>query len=127
MAARLESQELASKAYERVESIVRERELAKAKKALEEIRKVPSRIQASGLGQTLAFYLKKKDHQVIADALVFGVADGAPKALEYLAALMGAGTTAGRYRVTTRRALAYASWLKRFADARLASAPFKSP
>ncbi len=111
MAARLESQELASRAYERVSRL--------DEKQLEEIRKVPSRIQASGLGQTLAFYLKKKEHRKIADALVFGLPGAGPNALEYLVRLMGDGTSAGQYRVMTRRALAYASWLKRFADARL--------
>jgi CRISPR/Cas system CMR-associated protein Cmr5 small subunit len=77
---------------------------------LEDFRKLPAVIQSSGLGQTIAFYMKK--NKDVADALSAGTFE--KDARESLKALTE--MNAGEYRRISRRALAYASWLKRFAE-----------
>jgi CRISPR type III-B/RAMP module-associated protein Cmr5 len=113
MPARVQDQILATTAAGEVD------QLAQRAENLEELRKLPAHVQASGLGQTIAFYLKKNPR--VAEALVRGLQVGRQQqtdALQYLRHLMGQATAA-EYRKATRQALAYASWLKRFAEAAL--------
>ena len=83
----------------------------------QELQQLPSRILASGLGQTLAFYASKGGiHEYIGDDLAGFLTRGrTSKSLEFLDQIME-GTTA-EYRQMTHQALAYAEWLKRYSKA----------
>jgi len=87
------------------------------------MRKLPAMILTSGLGQTVAFYLSKKnEHQNIINRVA-----------EHLSKVMGIeGITCGtdllkkimqsnheEYIILSREALKYATWLKRLAEAEL--------
>jgi CRISPR/Cas system CMR-associated protein Cmr5 small subunit len=82
---------------------------------IELLRKLPSHIQTSGLGQTLAWLLKKNPD--IAEHVCRGVA-GSPQEVnpnDFLGQLIRG--SASQYRRKSRQALAFTEWLKRFADA----------
>jgi CRISPR-associated protein Cmr5 len=109
----LREQERARKALARVKAFQGKPE---EKDARQELQQLPSRIQASGLGQTLAFYASKGNvHKQIGDAL--GEFLGGKKTVEYLEHLMSGDASA--YRRATREALAFAEWLKRYGKALL--------
>lgn len=77
---------------------------------------LPSRILASGLGQTLAFAASKGGKEVAGtDCLArFLLGDNADT--KRLLEVVMAGS-ASEYRAHTREALAYSEWLKRYAAA----------
>jgi CRISPR-associated protein Cmr5 len=85
----------------------------------QEAQQLPSRIQACGLGQTLAFYASKKGiHQKIGDRLArFVSGDEKKSMLTFLEDIMSASSDSATYRRRTREALAYAEWLKRYTKA----------
>jgi CRISPR-associated protein Cmr5 len=94
-------------------------------------RKLPSMLQVSGLGQTLAFLYSKgykggKPERDKAEALLFRQLGGylielskraqqADAAMEALLSL-----SPGEYRAVTRQLAEVAEWIKRFAEGRLA-------
>ena len=84
----------------------------------QELQQLPSRILASGLGQTLAFYAaktkdaeKKEIGEQLSRFLVNG--KGTLDLLDHIVKMQDAGS----YRRLTREALAYAEWLKRYSAA----------
>jgi CRISPR-associated protein Cmr5 len=82
-----------------------------------ELLQLPSRIQASGLGQTLAFFASKGGaHAQVGDVLGEFLGPG-KKTIDYLEQIMNGDAAA--YRRATREALAYAEWLKRYGKALL--------
>lgn len=90
----------------------------------QELQQLPSRIAASGLGQTLAFYAAKAGPEskgVEADigaelARVLMRRPGpVPRLVDLLDDIMSGDLA--HYRRRTREALAYAEWLKRYAAA----------
>jgi CRISPR type III-B/RAMP module-associated protein Cmr5 len=83
----------------------------------QELQQLPSRILASGLGQTLAFYASKGHiHKDIGDDLAkYLTGDKTRDTVEFLNQIM-MGTSA-EYGQMTRQALAYAEWLKRYSKA----------
>lgn len=93
----------------------------------QELQQLPARIQASGLGQTLAFYASKRSdvHSAVGNQLVAFLAGGAnTKIPAFLTAIMSGDVAS--YRRQTREALAYAEWLKRYAAA-LIEKPERKP
>ena len=91
----------------------------------QELQQLPSRILASGLGQTLAFYASKGKgsiHKDIGDDLAKYLTEGKIRDIvDFLNQIMK-GTTA-EYRQMTRQALAYAEWLKRYSKALIPDDP----
>ncbi|MCS6774899.1 MAG: type III-B CRISPR module-associated protein Cmr5 [Thermoflexales bacterium] len=81
-------------------------------------RSLPADIQANGLGQTLAF-LRAKGHNHVFDA----VSDWAKQRLNHgsdnLLEWITQQATSEDYRRATAEVIAYAIWLKRFAEAEL--------
>jgi CRISPR type III-B/RAMP module-associated protein Cmr5 len=111
---RLREQDRAQKALEVVRGYVGKGD---AKEFRQEVQQLPSRIQACGLGQTLAFYASKgegKLHDRIGCS-VAGFVSKTPRTIDYLEGLMKGD--AASYRHQTREALAFAEWLKRYAKA----------
>jgi CRISPR-associated protein Cmr5 len=92
----------------------------------QELQQLPSRILASGLGQTLAFYASKAGtkspetsgdiHAIIGGDVARFLTQGKKTTTVELLNEIMAGDT-GHYRRRTREALAYAEWLKRYAAA----------
>ncbi len=82
-----------------------------------ELVQLPSRIQACGLGQTLAFFASNRGRppELVGDVL--GEFLGGKKTIDYLEEIMKGDAAA--YRRATREALAYAEWLKRYGKALL--------
>jgi CRISPR-associated protein Cmr5 len=85
----------------------------------QELQQLPARIQASGLGQTLAFYASRPSsavHVAVGNQLAtFLAGEGSATAVQLLTAVMSRDVAS--YRRLTREALAYAEWLKRYAAA----------
>ena len=89
----------------------------KAKEYRQEAQQLPSRIQACGLGQTLAFYASKRDedpYHTLGETLARRLGEAATT-VDYLERIMAGD--AATYRRETREALAFAEWLKRYAKA----------
>jgi CRISPR-associated protein Cmr5 len=84
----------------------------------QELQQLPSRIQASGLGQTLAFYASQNrgvEADVGAALARFLLRQEGSRVLDLLQDLVEGDLA--HYRRRTREALAYAEWLKRYAAA----------
>jgi CRISPR-associated protein Cmr5 len=123
--ARLSEQERARNALRVVRSWKDSDKLSDKDKAKyrQELQSLPSRILASGLGQTLAFYASKagadgKVETDIGNELARFLA-GEPKQLLDLLDDIVQRYDLAEYRRKTREALAYAEWLKRYAAALL--------
>jgi CRISPR-associated protein Cmr5 len=83
----------------------------------QELQQLPSRILASGLGQTLAFYASKGGlHHEIGGEVARFVRTESRDLMAFLHWLMSTDDLAS-YRRLTREALAYAEWLKRYGAA----------
>ncbi|MDR7491958.1 MAG: type III-B CRISPR module-associated protein Cmr5 [Armatimonadota bacterium] len=115
--ARLSEQERARRAREAVRGWERH---PKRSELPQEVRRLPSRILASGLGQTLAFYASKGDEEVEAavGAELARFLIDKPRCVDLLDHVATRCDLA-EYRRLTREALAYAEWLKRYAAALL--------
>ena len=140
MTIKLRHMEMATRAMEIIESLIENPKTENKKSELiETFRKVPSHIQTSGLGQTIAWLLKKDTD--IANAICEGLLtlknnnynlrqDGRPGESrtsenrtsrnrlspgENFLHMLVTGD-AQSYRLYSRQALAFAEWLKRFAD-----------
>lgn len=100
-------QERARRAYDAVSKYKADKEAKEIKSAL---RKLPSHIQTSGLAQTLLFY-GQKEAQIARDLVAAIGLKGDPAAA--VKDLVG---DANRVRLKTREALAFAQWMKRFAE-----------
>ncbi len=94
----------------------------------QELQQLPSRIQASGLGQTLAFYASKagpEDRGVeaaVGAALArFLLGRKEARVVDLLQDLVDRDLP--HYRRRTREALAYAEWLKRYGAALIEKPP----
>jgi CRISPR-associated protein Cmr5 len=119
--ARLREQDRAVAARQAVdEQIRRLRDQKQLNEYGQQLKQLPSRILASGLGQTLAFCASKGNvHDVIGRQLAeFLTRGSATTTVGLLDAIMKGD--AGQYRRWTRDALAYAEWLKRYAAALIA-------
>jgi len=118
--ARLSEQERARNA---LEAVKRWEKKSNRSEYRQELQSLPSRILASGLGQTLAFYASKAGadgegvEADIGNELARFLA-GKPKLLDLLDEIVQRYDLA-EYRRKTREALAYAEWLKRYAAALL--------
>ena len=96
---------------------------AKVKKHSALARGAPADVLTAGLGQTLAFWRAKKEphHLWLYDAVSTWVLDqmklpgNAPDLLEWIVDT----ADANQYRMATAEALAYLTWVKRFAEAEL--------
>lgn len=132
MSLKLRHMEMATLAMKIVEDLTKEG--GKKSERVEVLRKIPSHIQTSGLGQTVAWLLKKDT--TIANELCGGLQKLSPGKAEpksgpqgrqdpgkgrgkgrgevYLKALVTGDAT--NYRHQSRQALAFAEWLKRFVD-----------
>jgi CRISPR/Cas system CMR-associated protein Cmr5 small subunit len=112
MSMKLRNLELAGTAMEIVENVATGKNKSEI---IELLRKLPSHIQTSGLGQTLAWLLKKNPD--IAKQVCRGVEGSRQEvdANKFLGRLIRG--SASEYRRKSRQALAFAEWLKRFADA----------
>lgn len=124
--ARLREQERARRARAAVDRLLGSNQTEKKKEIVQELKGLPARIQASGLGQTLAFYASKKGHhEAIGNELVKAMPDHpaykANTILELLDRITGTGKDtgmdAGTYRRATREAVALSEWMKRYATA----------
>jgi len=82
-------------------------------------RKLPARIQTNGLGQTLAFLRSKPDNQAMRK-LYGHLSAWVMKRMEANGDLLEAVTSwsSDEYRRATAEVLAYALWLRRFAEAK---------
>jgi CRISPR-associated protein Cmr5 len=118
--ARLSEQERARNA---LEAVKRWEKKSNRSEYRQELQSLPSRILASGLGQTLAFYASKAGadgegvEADIGNELARFLARR-PKLLDLLDEIVQRYDLA-EYRRKTREALAYAEWLKRYAAALL--------
>lgn len=118
--ARLSEQERARNA---LQAVKRWEKQANKSEYRQELQSLPSRILASGLGQTLAFYASKAGadgkgvEADIGNELARFLA-GKPKLLDLLDEIVQRYDLP-EYRRKTREALAYAEWLKRYAAALL--------
>jgi CRISPR type III-B/RAMP module-associated protein Cmr5 len=125
---RLRDQDRAQAAREAVEAARRQLGEKSQHEYGQELKQLPSRILASGLGQTLAFYASKGNegvHGKIGSQLAaFLTAGQARTTVELLDRVMA---DAGGYRQRTREALAYAEWLKRYAAALIKEMPKALP
>lgn len=133
MSLKLRHMEMATLAMEIVEALTQN--TSKKSERVEVLRKIPSHIQTSGLGQTVAWLLKKDTD--IANALCGGLQKLSPLGPKkqsdpqghqghhrsgqgrghgevFLKALVTGD--AATYRHQSRQALTFAEWLKRFAD-----------
>ncbi len=109
--ARLRSQDDALWAFEQVEQW-KAADPSNAKELKSHLRKLPAHLQSSGLAQTLMFYASK--HPEIAKALCRRLVnkDHVGQGIKVLAQ-----ADAATYRLHSRRAMALAGWLKRYAEA----------
>jgi CRISPR-associated protein Cmr5 len=115
--ARLSEQERARSAHEAVKTWAG---LAKKTEYRQELQQLPSRILASGLGQTLAFYAAKAGpNNAGVEADVGGELArfliGKLRTVDLLNHVVNQDLS--EYRRLTREVLAYAEWLKRYAAA----------
>jgi CRISPR-associated protein Cmr5 len=116
---RLAEQDRARRAHAAVRAWAR---LPDQKEYRQELQQLPSRIQASGLGQTLAFYASKAGpknegiHAAVGGELARFLLKREGVTVLHLLQDIVDGDLA-RYRRRTREALAYAEWLKRYAAA----------
>ncbi|MBN2007621.1 MAG: type III-B CRISPR module-associated protein Cmr5 [Anaerolineae bacterium] len=82
----------------------------------------PADIQTNGLGQTLAFWKAKggEEHRMLYQAVSVWVKGqlNMPATSDFLVWVMQTATT-DQYRRATAEAIAFLSWLKRFAEAEL--------
>jgi CRISPR type III-B/RAMP module-associated protein Cmr5 len=110
---RLREQDRALEALKTVQGLASRKDAADYRQQFQQL---PSRILASGLGQTMAFSASKggKEAEVAATVATFLLRRRAT-AIDLLAEIMSKPTT--EYRARTREALAYAEWLKRYAVA----------
>jgi CRISPR-associated protein Cmr5 len=85
-------------------------------------RGAPADIQANGLGQTLAFWKAKKgkEHQALESAVSSWVAKQLQIEGQDLLGWITKDATNDDYRRATAEAIAFLTWLKRFAEAELA-------
>lgn len=116
--ARLREQERARAAQEAVNKYIQAQgDKGKLKEYRQELQQLPSRILASGLGQTLAFYAARatEAQKAIGGQLARFLGKG-QKTLDLLGSIVSM-KDAGEYRRLTREALAYAEWLKRYSAA----------
>lgn len=120
--ARLAEQKRATAAYNRVSEVL-DRHPKQAKEYLRQVRDLPSKIQQSGLGQTLAF-LRSKSKSDVAYGLAHTHLESWLTECGYaetsdgvLPALMQRDSAT--YRRAMVDALAFAGWLKRFAEGRI--------
>ncbi len=109
--ARLRSQEDANWAFEQVATWMAAKPGGE-KELKSHLRKLPAHLQSSGLAQTLMFYASK--HPEIAKALCIRLV-GQAEIGQAVRAL--AQADAAIYRLHSRRAMALAGWLKRYAEA----------
>jgi CRISPR type III-B/RAMP module-associated protein Cmr5 len=91
---------------------------AKLREYRQELQQLPSRILASGLGQTLAFYAARatEAQKAIGAQLARFLLPRGDKTLDLLDHIVNI-KEAGEYRRLTRDAMAYAEWLKRYSAA----------
>jgi len=116
-------QERAAKAWEQVEKIENGTTKTKKKEYGSLARGLPAMIQGNGLGQTLAFLLAKgegnsqKSHRVLYQHLAEWLSAKISKepGHDFLKWLVHQNSDT--YRRATTEALAYAMWLRRFAEA----------
>lgn len=118
--ARLREQERARAAREAVVGYQQEKQTDEnaRKEYRQELQQLPSRILASGLGQTLAFYAARQSQaqRAIGRQLAHFLMRKPGETrdlLDYIVKI----EEAGEYRRLTREALAYAEWLKRYSAA----------
>jgi len=120
---RTREQQIATRAANCISEVKKEEKLAKRYGTL--ARKLPSLVLTNGLGQTLAF-LKSKGYSQgtpkpdAAEALIYKHLCGhllTSKDSDLLDTIMGENSL--EYRYHTAEALAFAGWLKRFAEAEL--------
>jgi CRISPR-associated protein Cmr5 len=117
--ARLREQDRARAAREAVDRYLQqETDKGKLKEYRQELQQLPSRILASGLGQTLAFYAARQTDEAkkAIGGQLAAFLRGGSKTLDLLDHIVKI-KEAGEYRRLTREALAYAEWLKRYSAA----------
>jgi CRISPR-associated protein Cmr5 len=118
--ARLREQDRAKAARNAVSEYIRTQGGAdKCKEYRQELQQLPSRILASGLGQTLAFYAAKgtdAHKEAIGSQLARFLLERGQNTLDLLNHVVEM-KEAGEYRRITREALAYSEWLKRYSAA----------
>jgi len=90
-----------------------------AEKYLALARSAPADLQVNGLGQTLAFWLAKKgpEHEALYRHLSGWVGSRMAGGADLLKWLLGSETGSDGYRRATMEAIAFLSWVKRFAEA----------
>lgn len=114
--ARLREQDRARRARGAVEALLKDER--KRGEVTQELRGLPARIQACGLGQTLAFGLSKGNHQRdVVDQLAKSLPDLPAANAKALLDVITDHMDAAQYRRATREALAVAEWMKRYAVA----------
>ena len=122
--ARQHAQERARRAWDAVDAVTRQAEtLQKRYGTL--ARKLPSYLQASGLGQTLAFlHAKHEPSKTTAEGLLLDHLDNHLRGVlrrqgpqDIMALVLD--LSPADYRRATRELMALATWLKRFAEGRL--------
>lgn len=125
--ARLHTQERAQKAWEYVDAVTKEGDGVQARYGTL-ARKLPSYLQVSGLGQTLAFLYAKRssDKKTTAEGRLLEQLTGYLRSTlrrERLASDVVMSVVLAlepaEYRRATREIAALATWLKRFAEGRL--------
>jgi CRISPR-associated protein Cmr5 len=125
--ARLREQDRAKAARNAVNEYIRARGgEGNCKEYRQELQQLPSRILASGLGQTLAFYAAKgaEAHEAIGGQLARFLLERGQNTLDLLNHVVEL-KEAGEYRRITREALAYSEWLKRYSAALISKEPPK--
>ncbi len=103
--------------------VVEEVDQSKGKEFKSVATSLPADIQANGLGQTMAFLRAKgkKEHNITFNAVAGWVQQRLNIANEDFMTWLMTKATTEQYRQATAEAIAFAIWMKRFAEARFKS------